>query len=70
MKASYTVEIYRARNGEIRSRIIAKNGKIIFDSGEGYGRVRDCAKAYYHFESACQAGLIFFKNTVVRKPRK
>lgn len=32
------VEIYKDRSGEFRSRIKARNGNILFDSGEGYKR--------------------------------
>lgn len=32
------VEIYKDHNDEYRSRIKARNGRILFDSGEGYKR--------------------------------
>lgn len=38
------VEIYKDRAGEYRWRARARNGRIVADSGEGYGRRRDCLR--------------------------
>lgn len=40
-----TVEIYKDRSGEFRSRVKARNGNILFDSGEGYKRKASAIKA-------------------------
>ena len=38
-------EIYRDKKKEYRWRLVAKNGKTIADSGEGYKRRAGCMKA-------------------------
>ncbi|MBE7204069.1 MAG: DUF1508 domain-containing protein [Parafilimonas terrae] len=35
-------ELYRDAKGEWRWRLRARNGEVIADSGEGYGRREDC----------------------------
>jgi uncharacterized protein len=39
-----TFELYRDKNLKWRWRLVAKNGKIIADSGEGYHNKQDCRK--------------------------
>ena len=46
---NYTAEIYKDRKKEYRSRIKAKNGKIIFDSGEGYNKKSNCRRTLNNF---------------------
>lgn len=43
---SYRLEIYRENNGrgDWRWRAVAKNGRTVADSGEGYRRKCDCVR--------------------------
>jgi uncharacterized protein len=41
----YTFRIYRDASGEWRWRLVARNHRVVADSGEGYGRRTDCARA-------------------------
>ena len=38
-------EVYRDKAGEYRWRLLASNGKLIADSGEGYTRREDAHRA-------------------------
>jgi uncharacterized protein YegP (UPF0339 family) len=38
-------EVYADRAGEYRWRLVASNGRIVADSGEGYTRERDALRA-------------------------
>ncbi len=40
------VEIYRDKAGQWRWRAVARNGRILADSGEGYRRQGDCKKGW------------------------
>ncbi len=42
---THTVEVYRDRRGFWRWRAKARNGQIVADCAEGYGRKRDAVKA-------------------------
>ena len=42
VRAGYRIEVYRDRKREYRWRLLARNRKIIADSGEGYKRKSDC----------------------------
>lgn len=44
-KPTHVAEFYKDRKGEMRWRIRHRNGNIIADSGEGYRRVADAARA-------------------------
>jgi len=39
--------IYRDKAGEYRWRLVARNGRIRADSGEGYTRKYDCQRAIW-----------------------
>lgn len=40
------VEVYRDKRGEWRWHVVARNGRYLSDSGQGYNRRKDClAKA-------------------------
>jgi uncharacterized protein YegP (UPF0339 family) len=39
------VQVYQDLRGEWRWRLVAKNGRIIADSSEGYTRQADCLEA-------------------------
>ncbi len=43
---SNRVDFYRDQHAEWRWRIIAENGNILADSGEGYRNRADCEHAY------------------------
>jgi uncharacterized protein YegP (UPF0339 family) len=43
------VEIYEDTAGEYRWRAVAKNGRIMGDSGEGYASRRNARRAFYRF---------------------
>lgn len=36
--------LYRGRDGDWRWRLVARNGRVVADSGEGYRRRRDCLR--------------------------
>ena len=38
------IEFYNDRDGSVRWRIVARNGNIIADSGEGYSRITDARR--------------------------
>lgn len=44
------LEFYRDKKREWRWRVVAKNGKVLADSGEGYRRMKDCIAGA---EAAC-----------------
>lgn len=46
------IQIYRDAAGEYRWRLIARNGRTIADSGEGYSRLRDCHRAVRSLRAA------------------
>ena len=56
MKPKYTIEIYRDTAGEYRSRIRARNGKIVMDSGEGYRRAATARAAAWRMVQAFMDG--------------
>ena len=43
-KRTGKIELYRDDDGKHRWRIIASNGRILADSGEGYARSIDCER--------------------------
>lgn len=43
------VKLFKDRKGEYRWRLVAKNGRIVADSGEGYSRRRDAERAADRF---------------------
>lgn len=45
----YKVIYYKDRKKEWRTRIKAPNGRIIFDSGESYKRIRSAMTAFKNF---------------------
>jgi len=45
MKRYAKVQVYEDVAGEWRWRLVASNGKIVADGGEGYTRRRDCLRA-------------------------
>lgn len=47
VKPPMKFEIYRDKRLEFRSRIVASNGNILFDSGEGYKTKASCKRAYH-----------------------
>ena len=57
-------EIYRDKAGEYRSRIRSSNGKIRFDSGEGYKRKASARKSITHLIDDCKAGKVVIADMV------
>lgn len=53
---NYTVEYYKDKKNEFRTRIIHPNGNILFDSGEGYKSARTRERITYNFFLAVEAG--------------
>lgn len=49
-----TWELYEDAAGEWRWRLVARNGRIVADSGEGYTRRRDCHRAIDRIEQCMQ----------------
>jgi len=56
MKPNMVVEFYKDKKGEWRWRVVAKNGKIVADSGEGYKRPSAAKSAWSRFENAVFEG--------------
>ena len=52
------VTVYRDNGGDYRWRVQSSNGKIMADSGEGYGRKRDCLAALRSMAKRIVAGKI------------
>jgi uncharacterized protein YegP (UPF0339 family) len=50
------IQIYKDAKGEFRSRIISSNGKIRFDSGEGYKHKTAAERSIQHLIRDCIAG--------------
>lgn len=53
-----TVRIFIDRKDEYRWRLVAKNGRIIADSGEGYIRERDAIRAAKRFVIVIQQEVV------------
>lgn len=43
------IELYQDAAGEYRWRLVADNGRVVADSGEGYTRKRDAQRAVQSF---------------------
>ncbi len=52
------VKFYRDDAGEYRWRLIASNGNIIADSGEGYINKGDCKSGYESVKNHCQDAVV------------
>ncbi len=48
----YVFKIYRDARGEWRWRLVARNGRIIAEGGEGYVRRIDCERSVSHLALA------------------
>lgn len=55
--------IYRDARGEWRWRIVARNGRIVADSGEGYKTAAGALRAWHRFGD----GFLFIGRPEVRK---
>lgn len=55
----YTVRFYRGlKDFEWRWQLIASNGRIVADSGEGYKRRVDCVRQFNLMKDVCILNLI------------
>lgn len=50
------VKFYRDKHGEWRWKVVARNNRIIADSGEGYKNKADCEAGYQLTQAAPDAG--------------
>lgn len=51
MKPTHILSIYKARDG-YRWRLVARNGRLIADSGEAYSRKADAKRAVWRLHEA------------------
>jgi len=59
MKSKYKLHIYKDKKGEFRWKLVARNKRIVADSGEGYKRVSTMMKTIQHlFYDQISTGLI------------
>ena len=52
------VVFFKDRAGEFRWRLVAPNGEIIADSGEGYTTKQNCKKGFESVKRYCQDALV------------
>lgn len=62
----WTMRIYRDRKGEWRWRIVARNGRIVADSGEGYSSASAVRRAASRFLSVAAANLALMKSAPIQ----
>jgi len=55
----YKIEFYKDKKKEYRSRVIARNGKTILDSAEGYKLLKSCRKAIVNFLNCSNSEIVF-----------
>lgn len=55
---TYTVEFYKDADEDWRWRMVASNGKIVADSGEGYKRRGTCVKQAHRLFTEHRAGTV------------
>jgi uncharacterized protein YegP (UPF0339 family) len=56
MERHYKFEVYEDKKKEWRFRIVASNGRIIADSGEGYHNKKDCLENIESIETCIKEG--------------
>ncbi len=62
MKSKYRLHVYKDKKGEFRWRLVARNKRIVADSGEGYKRVSSLMKTTDHlFGDKISQGIIEVK---------
>lgn len=59
-----TLEIYEDHAGLHRWRLVARNGRIIADSGEGYCSPSNARRAFARVEDACKHGEVLAEDVV------
>ncbi len=52
------VVFYKDKAGEFRWRLVAPNGEIIADSGEGYTTKQNCQKGFESVKKYCQDAVV------------
>ena len=65
-KPKYTTEIFKDKKGEFRLRVIHRNGKILFQTSEGYKRKSAMLKTMQNFIVASYTGNIAISDLTLK----